>query len=83
MDLYDSIDTEESKKNRLWCSDLNDNLFVFYANSSDRKDMLKIVKESNENINEYDLSLVKKFDITSDNVELTKTGKVFNLNMEG
>ena len=78
VDLYDSIDDENGRKTRLWCSDINDNLFIFYANSSEKKDMLKIIKETNESIKEYDLSLAKKFNITLDNIELTRSGKIFN-----
>lgn len=78
VDIYDSVEKEEGKKIRLWCSDLSDNLFIFYAISNERNDMLKIIKETNDESYEYDLLLAKKFNITSENIELTKCGKVNN-----
>lgn len=78
VEIYDSVETEENKKIRLCCSDLDDNIFIFYATSNDKKDIFKIVKETNEKTLEYDLSLAKKYDITSDNIELTRTGKILN-----
>lgn len=78
VEIYDSVETEENKKIRLWCSDFDDNLFIFYAKSNDKKDIFKIAKETNEKTIEYDLSLAKKYDITSDNIELTRTGKILN-----
>lgn len=78
VEIYDSVEIEENKKIRLWCSDLDDNIFIFYAKSNDKKDIFKIVKETNEKTIEYDLSLAKKYDITSDNIELTRTGKILS-----
>lgn len=78
VEIYDKVETDKDKKIRLWCSDLNDNLFIFYALSSEKKDVLKIYKETYEKTVEYDLTLAKKADITPDNIELTKSGKMFN-----
>lgn len=78
VEIYDCIETEKNKKIKLCCLDLDDNLYVFYALSSDKNDLLKIYKETNENITEYNLALAKKVYITSDNIELTKSDKTFN-----
>lgn len=59
IDLYDKIDDDKEKKIKLWCTDSDDNLFVFYGYSSDRTDLLKIAKETNEETLEYDLTLAK------------------------
>lgn len=78
VELYDVVDNENESIIRLWYSDLDDNIFIFHAKSDDKKDIFKIVKETNEKTIEYDLSLAKKYDITSDNIELTRTGKILN-----
>lgn len=78
VEIYDCIETEKNKKIKLCCLDFDDNLYVFYALSSDKNDLLKIYKETNENITEYNLALAKKVYITSDNIELTKSDKTFN-----
>lgn len=78
VEIYDCIETEKNTKIKLCCLDLDDNLYVFYALSSDKNDLLKIYKETNENITEYNLALAKKAYITSDNIELTKSDKTFN-----
>ena len=67
IDFYDKIDDDKEKKIRLWCTDSDDNLFVFYGYSSDRTDLLKITKETNEETLEYDLTLAKKFTLNSNN----------------
>lgn len=77
VEIYSCIEGD-GRKIRLWCSDLEDNLFVFYAITNDKKEMLQILKVTNEKTDEYDLSLIKKFDVTSDNIELTKSGKTYN-----
>ena len=48
---------------RLWCSDNLGNLFIFYALSTNRNNLLKIIKETNEQEYEYDLSLSKKISL--------------------
>lgn len=72
IDFYDKIDDDKEKKIRLWCTDSDDNLFVFYGFSSDRKDLLKILKETNEEALEHDLTLSKKFNLNSNNINFTR-----------
>ena len=77
IDFYDKIDNDEEKKVRLWCTDSNDDIFVFYGYSSDRTDLLKITKETNEETLEYDLALAKKFILDSDNINFTRTKQIY------
>ena len=77
IDFYDKTDNEEEKKVRLWCTDSNDDIFVFYGYSSDRTDLLKITKETNEETLEYDLALAKKFILDSDNINFTRTKQIY------
>ena len=71
IDFYDIIDEDQEKKIRFWFNDSNDSLFVFYGFSSDRTDLLKIIKETNNETLEYDLSLAKKFTLNSNNINFT------------
>ena len=78
VDFYDRINHEKEQKIRLWCTDADDNLFIFYGFSSNRKDGLRITKETNDGTFEYDLSLAKKFKLNTDNVNFTKTGQSYD-----
>lgn len=77
IDFYDKTDNDEEKKVRLWCTDSNDDIFVFYGYSSDRTDLLKITKETNEETLKYDLALAKKFILDSDNINFTRTKQIY------
>lgn len=61
VELYDVVENKNESSIRLWCSDNLGNLFIFYALSTNRNNLLKIIKETNEQEYEYDLSLSKKF----------------------
>lgn len=78
IDFYDKIDNDREKKIRLWCTDSNDNLFIFCGYSSDRTDLLKITKETNKETLEYDLALSKKFTLNSNNINFTRSGQSFD-----
>lgn len=75
-ELYESKDTEEEKYSRLWCSDLDGNILIFYLESMFKKDKTIIEKLTNESHRIYDLSLAKKFKLTSENIDLIQTSKV-------
>ena len=77
IDFYDKIDDDKEKKIRLWCTDSDDNLFVFYGYSSDRTDLLKITKGTNEETLEYDLTLAKKFTLNSNNINFTRSNQIY------
>lgn len=44
--------------------------------STNRNNLLKIVKEANEQEYEYDLSLSKKFSLNEDNIDFTRYGNI-------
>lgn len=60
VELYDSKDTDEEKYSRVWCSDLDGNILIFYLESSIKKSETIIEKLTNECHRIYDLSLAKK-----------------------
>ena len=76
VELYDMVDNENESSIRLWCSDNLGNLFIFYALSTNRNNLLKIVKETNEQEYEYDISLSKKFPLNEDNIDFTRYGNI-------
>lgn len=83
VELYDSKDTEVEKYSKLWCSDLDGNILIFYLESMFKKDKTIIEKLTNESYRIYDLSLAKKFKLTSENIDLIQTSKVFNFKFGG
>lgn len=76
VELYDMVDNENESSIRLWCSDSLGNLFIFYALSTNRNNLLKIIKETNEQEYEYDISLSKKFPLNEDNIDFTRYGNI-------
>ena len=76
VELYDMVDNENESSIRLWCSDNLGNLFIFYALSTNRNNLLKIIKETNEQEYEYDLSLSKKISLNEDNIDFTRYGNI-------
>ena len=44
--------------------------------STNRNNLLKIIKETNEQEYEYDLSLSKKFSLNEDNIDFTRHGNI-------
>ncbi|MCI7241496.1 MAG: hypothetical protein MR550_03025 [Bacilli bacterium] len=76
VELYDMVDNENESSIRLWCSDNLGNLFIFYGMSTNRNNLLKIVKETNEQEYEYDISLSKKFPLNEDNIDFTRYGNI-------
>lgn len=78
VELYDSKDTDEEKYSRVWCSDLDGNILIFYLESSIKKSETIIEKLTNECHRIYDLSLAKKFKLRSENIDLIQTSKVLS-----
>ena len=76
VELYDVVENKNESSIRLWCSDNLGNLFIFYALSTNRNNLLKIIKETNEQEYEYDLSLSKKFSLNEDNIDFTRHGNI-------
>lgn len=76
VELYDVVENKNESSIRLWCSDNLGNLFIFYALSTNRNNLLKIIKETNEQEYEYDISLSKKFLLNEDNIDFTRYGNI-------
>lgn len=79
VEIYDTLTIGEDKKVRLCCFDSNNNLFIFYGESFDKKDLLKLTKEDNSGTIDYDLSLAKKFELSPGNIGFTRTGNIYGL----
>lgn len=78
VDFYDRVEGNKGTKIRLWCTDSEGNLFIFYGISCDRKDWLKIIKETNEEELEYDISLAKKYSLNLENINFTRTKQIYD-----
>ena len=78
VDFYDRVESKKGTKIRLWCTDSEGNLFIFYGISCDRKDWLKIIKETNEEELEYDISLAKKYSLNLENINFTRTKQIYD-----
>ena len=74
IELYEIHNTDDKKEIKIWLSDLDGNIFILTACTTSKADISKIEKLTNDNHLIYDLSLAKKFKLTSDNVRLTQTG---------
>lgn len=74
VELYETHDNEDKKEIKLWLSDLDGNIFILTPFSTSKADISKIEKLTNDDHLIYDLSLAKKFKLTSDNITLTQTG---------
>ena len=78
VDLYEIIEEDIQKKIKLSCFDLNDNLFIFYGQSSNKNEILKIKKFIGNQEYEYDIALAKKYKLNEENIEFIRTGNVLN-----
>ena len=74
IELYEIHNTDDKKEIKIWLADLDGNIFILTACTTSKADISKIEKLTNDNHLIYDLSLAKKFKLTSDNVRLTQTG---------
>ena len=78
VSLYDILEDEECTKVTLYFFDLDDSLFTICPTSNNKNDILKITKEDNTREIYYDLSILKKFELTEENIQLTRTSNVLN-----
>lgn len=78
VELYESKNTKEEEYLKLWCSDLDENILIFFIEVSSKKDEMIIEKITNESHKFYDLSIAKKFKLTSENIDMLQTSKIFN-----
>lgn len=74
IELYEISDTNENKEIKLWLSDIHDNIFILTPISTIKPNVNKIEKLTNDSQLIYDLSLAKKFKLTSDNITLLQSG---------
>lgn len=77
VELYETIKNDKEAKRKVYCTDLNGDLLMFYSDSTDKKDYLKITKVTYDGEKEYDIALSKKFELTPENIELTRIDKVY------
>lgn len=78
VEFYESNEDDENTKINLFCFDSDDNIYFLCVKSSEKKDLLKITKETDLHTYHYDISLSKDFELNLDNIEFTLTGKVFD-----
>ena len=75
-EVYD----RDKKRGRvdLVLSDKDDSLFIITPRSNSKNDLTIVRKLSGDIEERYDLSIVKKNDITTDNVDLCRCDKIYN-----
>ena len=78
VDFYEENNKDDKKNIKVWLSDLEGNIFILTPYSTSRAELTIVEKLTNDNHFKYDLALAKKFNLTSDNVELTQTEFVSN-----
>jgi len=71
VELYEMSNINEIK---IWLSDSNGNIFILTPISTIKQNVNKIEKLTNDSRLIYDLSLAKKFKLTSDNITLLQSG---------
>lgn len=79
INFYEENNRNDKKNIKIWFSDLEGNIFILTHYSASRTELIIVQKLTNDNYFKYDLALAKKFNLTSDNVELTQTEFVSNL----
>lgn len=79
VEIYDTLTVGDDKKIRLCCFDDDSRLFIFYGESFDRNDLLKLSREDDKGTIKYDLSLAKKYELNSENIDFTRTGNIYGL----
>ena len=78
IEIYEKEISEEKEYIKIYCYDLEENIFVLCPLSTNKQDIFKIEKITNNYIYIYDLLLAKKFPLTKDNIEYTKTAKTYD-----
>lgn len=79
MFIHEQKEDEKQSFIKLWGFDKNDNIYIIYASSSNKNDLLIIEKQTDSGIDEkYDFSLAKNFTINSDNIDYLRTFKEYN-----
>ena len=79
VEVFDTLTVGDNKKIRLCCFDDDSRLFIFYGESFDINDLLKLSREDDKGTIKYDLSLAKKYELNSGNIDFTRTGNIYGL----
>lgn len=78
IDIYEKENNEKKEYIKVYCCDLDGNIFILCPLSKNKQDISKIEKITNDSTYIYDLSLSKNFPITKENFKYTKTSKIYN-----
>ena len=76
--IYEVTNDEKQCYIKLWCEDIDDNIYIICPKSNIKQDLNIIQKISDDSDKKYDVTLSKKFDITLSNIQLLQTESVFN-----
>ena len=71
VDIYD----KDKNNTKLWFSDLDKDVFIIYSHSND-KNNYNLISHEGDTSYTYDISLIKKADITKDNINMMRLGKL-------
>lgn len=78
IDIYAKESSEEKEYIKIYCYDLEGNIFILCPLSTNKQDTTKIEKITNDSTCTYDLMLLKNFPLTKDNIEYSKTAKIYD-----
>lgn len=78
IDVYEKEISEEKEYIKIYCYDSEGNIFIFCPLSTNKQDTTKIEKITNGSTCTYDLMLLKNFPLTKDNIEYSKTAKIYD-----
>lgn len=78
IDLYEIKEENNDYTINVWCCDESSNIFIFTLFSTLKNNMLVLDRITDDKEEKYDLSLLKKYTLTKDNIALARTLKVYN-----
>ena len=78
IDLYEIKEENNDYTIKVWCCDENSNIFILTLFSTLKNNMLVLDRITDDKEEKYDLSLLKKYALTKDNIALARTSKVYN-----
>lgn len=76
--LYKEMNNEEKQQIKLWCGDDENRIFIFCPLSTNKNDTTIIECYDNNSNYTYNIALLKKHEITNDNIELARFDKQYN-----
>ena len=78
VNIYDYSIENEHEEITLYLFDNYDNLFIFCPKSTSKKELLLIRESNNGDIQQYNLSLFKNYELTKENISLGKYKKKYD-----